>query len=505
MNDQDLVREYVDRNSESAFAELVHRHINFVYSAAFRYAGNSPDAEDVTQAVFVILAKKAANLRRRATLTGWLYETTRFTAAALLRSRIRQRVREQNAYMQSTLNDPEPNGVWQQLAPILEQAMGRLNEKERALLALRLFDGKTAAETAALLGLREGAAHKRTARALEKLRRFFLQRGIHSSTALISETISANSMQAAPAALAKSVTALAIARGAAAPASTLTLIKGTTKIMAWSKVKTAVAAGITVLFAAGTITVVLRQIQNHRLPSGMSKIAAAPVSTMPPDLKSNLVLYFNFDSQPSADKLTDLSGQGNNGDAVNVQWTADGHRGGALTLSPNDSHIRVSNNDSLNPPQFTLYAWIKTSRADHYWRRIFDKGLFHNEFALSVAGDWTKWNPPAKFRGFIDFETLKSVATKSRRSVADGQWHQIVATYDGQDKRLFVDGQLQGTTHCPDISLGNNLDLVIGGFTDPDPQNDDPHASFDGSLDEVMMFNRALSPEEVQSLYHSQN
>jgi|ERR1017187_7414890 RNA polymerase sigma factor (sigma-70 family) len=238
VNDMALIRQYADRGSESAFTDLVHRHIHLVYSVAFRYVGNSPDAQDVTQAVFIILAKKAPSLRHRATLTGWLYETTRYTAAALLRSRVRHQARDQEAYMQSTLNDSDPNDVWRQLAPILEDAMNRLNEKERALLALRFFDNKTAAETAVLLGIREGAAHKRAARALEKLRRFFLKRGIDSTTEIIAGAISANSVQAAPVALAKSVTAVAMAKGAAASGTTLILVKGTVKTMTWLKTTT---------------------------------------------------------------------------------------------------------------------------------------------------------------------------------------------------------------------------------------------------------------------------
>jgi RNA polymerase sigma factor (sigma-70 family) len=263
-NDQTLLREYVDRHSEPAFADLVHQHIHLVYSVAFRYVGNSPDAQDITQAVFVLLAKKAASLCHRATLTGWLYETTRLTASTLLRGRARQRVREHEAYMQSTLNDPEAGGVWQQLAPVLEEAMSRLNEKERTLLALRLFDNKTAAETAALLGIQEGAAYKRMERALEKLRLFFLRRGIDSSTGLIAEAISANSIQTAPVALANSVVAAAMVKSVVAGTSTLTLIKGALKIMAWSKTKTAIVTTVIVLLAAGAGTVVVKHIQTQR-------------------------------------------------------------------------------------------------------------------------------------------------------------------------------------------------------------------------------------------------
>ena len=264
LNDMDLVREYADRKSEPAFAELVHRHINLVYSVALRYAGNFQDAQDVTQAVFIILAKKSADLRERTTLTGWLYETTRFTARQLLRTRARRQVREQEAYMASALNDSDTDNVWRQLAPLLEEAMTRLNEKERTLLALRFFENKSGAETAALLGIQEWAAHKREARALEKLRKFFTRHGASSTTAVIAGAISANSVQAAPAALAKSVTAVALAKGATASISTLTLIKGALKVMAWTKAKTAVVVGMGVLLAAGTATVAWHQYAKPR-------------------------------------------------------------------------------------------------------------------------------------------------------------------------------------------------------------------------------------------------
>src|SRR5215471_6694971 len=105
VNDMDLLREYADSQSESAFSGLVDRHINLVYSVALRYVDNSQDAQDVTQAVFIILAQKAASLRQRTNITGWLYETARITARQFLRTRARRNVREQEAYMQSALND----------------------------------------------------------------------------------------------------------------------------------------------------------------------------------------------------------------------------------------------------------------------------------------------------------------------------------------------------------------------------------------------------------------
>src|SRR5665213_1039282 len=97
--DTELLRQYVRQNSEEAFAALVTRYVNMVYSAALRKTGNPAAAEEITQAVFIILAKKADELSRHDALTGWLYQTTRLTAGNFLRAEIRRARREQEAYM----------------------------------------------------------------------------------------------------------------------------------------------------------------------------------------------------------------------------------------------------------------------------------------------------------------------------------------------------------------------------------------------------------------------
>jgi uncharacterized protein (TIGR03435 family) len=272
-NDMELVREHARQNSEPAFAELVRRHISMVYSVAMRFTGNPGDAEDVTQAVFILLARKAAGLSDRTVLTGWLYETTRLTAAGFLRSQNRRRHWEQEACMEPDLNQPETGNLWRQLAPHLEAAMSRLAERDRTLLALRFYENKTGAEAAALLGIREDAAHKRTARALDKLRQFFSKRGVDSTTAeVIAKEISTNSIQIAPVALAKTVTAVAVVKGATASASTLTLIKGALKIMAWIKIKTAIVVGVGLLLAGGTTTLVTAAFDKTSSPASPDPI-----------------------------------------------------------------------------------------------------------------------------------------------------------------------------------------------------------------------------------------
>ncbi len=250
--DMDLLRQYARRNSDTAFAALVSRHVNLVYSAALRKTGNPDAAEEITQAVFVILAQKAGRISDKTVLPGWLYQTVRLTAASYLKSEARRARREQEAYMQTELRTASPDETWEQLAPLLEDAMGQLHEKERAAVVLRFFGDKSFAEVAMASAMSENAAKKRVSHALEKLRLYFSRRGVSSTTAIIAGAITANSVHAAPAALAKSVTAAAVAKGAAASGSTLTLIKGALKIMAWTKAKTVIVVGIASILTVGT-------------------------------------------------------------------------------------------------------------------------------------------------------------------------------------------------------------------------------------------------------------
>jgi RNA polymerase sigma factor (sigma-70 family) len=258
LNDHELLADFARSESETAFAELVARHVNLVYSAAQRFSGSPQCAEEITQAVFIILARKAKNISGKIILSGWLYQTARLTAANFMKGEIRRQQREQEAYMQSTLNDTDA-AAWQQIAPLLDDAMGYLGETDRTAVVLRFFENKTAAEVAAALKLTEAAAHKRVNRALEKLRKIFSKRGVTFSVTLIAGVVAANSVQAAPASLAATVTA-AVANGASISATLTTLVKGTMKTMTWIKLKLAVVAGVSVLFTGGIALVAVSQI-----------------------------------------------------------------------------------------------------------------------------------------------------------------------------------------------------------------------------------------------------
>jgi RNA polymerase sigma factor (sigma-70 family) len=258
-SDMELLRDYDRQRSEDAFAALVQRHIHLVYSVALRHVGIAAQAEEITQAVFVILARKAASLRPDTVLEGWLHETTRLTALSFLRGKRRRHFREQEAYMQSTLQESGDDPAWNQLAPLLDEAVSRLGKKDRDAVMLRFFKDKNMREVAAALNVTEAAAQRRVLRAVDKLRRFFTKRGVTLSSVALTGAISANSVQAAPVALAKTVTVVAIAKGAAVSGSTLTLVKETLKIMTHAKLKLAIGITAGILLVGGATTMVISQ------------------------------------------------------------------------------------------------------------------------------------------------------------------------------------------------------------------------------------------------------
>ncbi len=237
-DDITLLKQYAG-GDESAFTTLFERHVHLVYSTAIRQVRNPSHAEEITQAVFILLARKAKSLSPNIVLSGWLYQAARLTTASLIKREIRRQRREQEVYMQ-TLTEPETL-PWEEISPLLDDAMGRLGEKERNAIILRFFENRTPPEVAAALKLNEATARKRVSRALEKVRKFFARRGVVLTTAIIAGTISGNCVQAAPAVLANSATAVAIARGAVAGGSTLTLVKATLIAM---KTKTIIVASI---------------------------------------------------------------------------------------------------------------------------------------------------------------------------------------------------------------------------------------------------------------------
>jgi uncharacterized protein (TIGR03435 family) len=264
-DDIQLLRDYALHQSEQAFETLVARYINLVYSTAVRQVGDPHLAQEVVQAVFIILARKAGSLGPKTVLPSWLYRTAVFAAADAIKTKRRREQREQEAFMQSISNEPGHDS-WQRIAPLLDNAIGGLSEKDRHAVVLRFFENKSLGEIGTALGSSEDAAKMRLSRALEKLRKFFGKRGVTLTAAAIATAVSAHSLQAAPVTLAKTITTVAISKGSIASASTLTLVNATMKLMTWLKIKMAIAIGAAAVLTAGTAIVATRvvaQTDNH--------------------------------------------------------------------------------------------------------------------------------------------------------------------------------------------------------------------------------------------------
>jgi RNA polymerase sigma factor (sigma-70 family) len=272
MEDHELLGEYVERRSDQAFAALVERHIDLVYSTALRSVRDPHLARDVVQKVFILLARKPSSIRNAHVLAGWLYRTTRFTAASTLRAERRRREHEQTAMDLNTLQPDSPS-LCQALAPYLDEAMDALDPLDQGAVALRFFEGKSLREVGLALGMSDDAAQKRVARAVERLRSYFARKGLATSSALVTSVLAAHAAQAAPAGLASSIAAASLAQaaggGSAALAWKLIGIMTTTNLK---------ITGVALLILAAVSTPILL---NHRARGAKP---AEPVAAVEPEV-----------------------------------------------------------------------------------------------------------------------------------------------------------------------------------------------------------------------------
>jgi len=243
-SDNELLREYARSASEIAFAELVTRHLNMVYSAALRETGGDTGlAQEVTQLVFIDLSQKAANLVEHPALAGWLYTSVRWKAANVRRAEVSRDRRQLEYQSMSQLNSSESaDATWRQVRPVLDDSLHELEEKDRVVIVLRFFEGLNLKQVGARLGLSENAARMRVDRALERLHPLLSKRGITcTGSALAAALIAGAVAVSAPAGLAASITAQA--QGAAAAGSVLSA-----KVLksAWAT-KKVILAGLAVL------------------------------------------------------------------------------------------------------------------------------------------------------------------------------------------------------------------------------------------------------------------
>jgi RNA polymerase sigma factor (sigma-70 family) len=259
MTDSELIQQYVRTGSEAAFRELVHLHISLVYAAASRQlCGDEHRAKDVTQEVFVRLARKASSLTKHPSLAGWLYATTRFIAVDIVRSESSRRHREQEAHaMQEPIAENQGSVSWDTIRPVIDDAMSELSERDRQSVLARFFTQQSYAEIGTQLGVSENAAQKGVSRALDKLREALSRRGVTSTATGLALILANQPVAAVPAGLAASASAAALAGTSG----------GVAIFMAIGKLQLSVVAALAI---AGIATITVQHRAGVRLDEAIS-------------------------------------------------------------------------------------------------------------------------------------------------------------------------------------------------------------------------------------------
>lgn len=218
--DSALLEAYAEKRDEAAFSELVRRHLGLVHSAIRRQVEGAPEvSEDLSQKVFMELARKSASLSRHPTIAGWLYTTSRRMAADWMRREGRRQRREREMGMEcpdeATASDPGPS--WSRISSLLDASMHELPEADRLAILLRYFERRPFAEVGKQLGLSENAARMRVERALDKLRTVLRRRGVTLHECGLGGLLVAGAVLPAPSALGTTVSAVALGSSGSLP------------------------------------------------------------------------------------------------------------------------------------------------------------------------------------------------------------------------------------------------------------------------------------------------
>lgn len=301
MRDPELLKEYLHRGSETAFAELVSRYLDLAYSVARRQLRNPNLAEEAVQMMFCLLARKARDLSRYDSVAGWIYRATCNISLKTLRDERKRREREQamaDQYDQTRTTASEP--PWEELVPLLDDALSQLTDGDRTVLVLRFVQRKPMRELGQALGTSEAAAKMRVGRAIGRIRKYLQKRGIACSSASLVAALAALSADAAPAGLSASVLAAALASSSTKMLAVSSLAK---TLLLMAKLKTKL-----VLVGCGAVALVMTgsYVLDHVLvfaprPSGLSAVPRAGANPAQPGQRT--ATGFSPFSERMAEKL----------------------------------------------------------------------------------------------------------------------------------------------------------------------------------------------------------
>lgn len=280
MNDSELLQSFAATGSAQSFAQLLRRHAPMVYAATRRQVPDPSEADDITQAVFLVLMRRAAHLPPRVVLASWLLRTTHLACREARRAHARRRKHEQRAAAMRPDHSNAAELPDVDLAPILDAALARLSESDRAALVLRYLEEKSVEEVSQTLGVSLDSGQKRISRALARLRKRLGVGESALSAPSLASFWAAQGHCAVPDALLHQLTTLTGGAGAAAASTTVAALgKGVLKTMFWLKVKIVAATALTALAVGSTAAVVAQQV-----------LAPAPAVTVPPVAPSATVL-----------------------------------------------------------------------------------------------------------------------------------------------------------------------------------------------------------------------
>ena len=332
--DWELLREYAKTRSDAAFAELVRRYIDFVYSTALRRTHRDTHlAEDITQAVFVILARKAGTIRAGVVLSGWLHRAARYVAANALRREYRHNRRRQSLCDSMPRQEPvampdqtHATDDWEAVAPLLDTALDRLRQRDRDAVLLRFMQGMSHREIGQAIGITEEAARKRIERAVSRLRDFFVAKGVSVPAAALTAVLAANTTDAAPPALSSAAVS---ASSGGAP-----LADGALRLMVLAKAKLVAFATAAALLVSTSVVVVVIQVTRSERPTAQAPakaptLPAKPVLGQPPPANTAPIegIVYGVDGEPLP------------GAEVYLATTSIPYRGFAPEPSKNPAHV----------------------------------------------------------------------------------------------------------------------------------------------------------------------
>jgi RNA polymerase sigma factor (sigma-70 family) len=482
-NDLDLLRQFIHDQSQDAFTTLVNRHVNLVYSAALRQSRSPQLAEEVSQSVFVDLARDAGKLKPDTILTAWLYAVTRRTAIDAIRKESRRQLREQIAVemnnMNATAND------WTQIEPLLDDAMDALDETDRSAILLRYFENKNLREVGESLKISDDAAQKRVSRAVERLREFFSKRNVTIGASGLAGLISANAIQAAPVGLAATISTAAVLAGTAVHTSTVIAATKTITMTTLQKtfITAALVAGVaTTLVIQHQSQVSLRdenqslrqqiaQLKNDneslsnrvaqgkgmrapRLPAPPMQVSA-PTNTPPEDLQPTNV-FARFKDKPP--KLTS--------EQVAAYLKANGRKAlnllAAYRTSGDPALLKEAMEKYPNDPQVAfeaVYAKDSSPEQKRQWLNAFEQAAPDNALAnyLSALNYFDS--------GQIDQGVQELTAASGKQSFQDytqDRWKDdedayLTAGYSAAEARYLSTFELALPQLAPIKQLGQNL------------------------------------------------